>query len=122
MSWEPTTEAEIANEINDSYGRMSLEQKRLWEVIKIHPEKWRQDPYGNQGNGFWVVALIGHTVIWFNDIEDGFNRSTFTEYGLIDEYWCNQDQLEWAIQNVINEISEGFDAAGYTGPPEPTGL
>ena len=26
---------------------------------------------------FWVVGLIGRTVIWYNDIEEGFNRSAF---------------------------------------------
>ena len=83
------------------------------------PEKWREEPFGNQGHGFWVVALIGNNVIWFNDIEDGFNRSTFTEYGKINEYWCNQDQLEWTIQKFINQIRDGYDSGEYAGPPKP---
>lgn len=35
--------------------------------------------------------------LWFNDIEDGFNRSKYSDFGKIDEYWCNQDRLEIAI-------------------------
>ena len=119
MKWEPISEVGIWDSINESYERMNPEQRRIWEVIKIEPQKWGQEPYGNEGNGFWVVAIIGNTVIWFNDIEDGFNRSTFTEYGKINEYYCNQDELEWQVQNVINQIRDGYDSAGYSGAPQP---
>ncbi|RZF51695.1 hypothetical protein EXE30_10820 [Acinetobacter halotolerans] len=113
MDWTPMEEVEILDTINASYSRMTLEQRRLWEVIKLYPQKWSQEPYGDIGNGFWVVAIIGNTVIWFNDIEDGFNRSSFFEFGKINEYYCNQDDLEWHIQNVLNQIRDGYDAAGY---------
>lgn len=41
-------------------------------------------------------------VLWFNDIEEGFNVSRFEEAGLIpdDEYWCNQDELHRALRNL----------------------
>ena len=87
---------------------MSLEQRLTWELIKIDPHKWSQEPHGNQGGGFWVVAIIGNSVIWFNDIEEGFNRSTFKEFGKIEEYYCNQDKLEWQIQKIINQIQKGY--------------
>lgn len=119
MKWTPITELEIWDAINESYERMSLEQRRIWEVIKIQPVKWKQDPYGDEGKGFWVVALIGNTVIWFNDIEDGFNRSSFKEYGKIEEYYCNQDELEWQVQGVINQMRDGYDSTGRCGEPQP---
>lgn len=28
--------------------------------------------YGDEGNGFWVVAIYGKNIIWYNDIEDGY--------------------------------------------------
>lgn len=119
MSWQPISESKIWDLIIDSLERMSLEQKRLWEVVQIVPEKWSQHPWGNEGGGFWVVGIIGSNVIWYNDIEDGFNRSTFTKFGEIDKYWCNQDELEWTVQNIINEIRDGYDSSGYCGPPQP---
>ena len=97
---------------------MSIEQRRLWDVVQIVPEKWKQDPWGNLGGGFWAVGIIGKKVIYYNDIEDGFNRSVFSIYGKIDEYWCNQDELEWAVQYLINEIKDGYDSAGRSGPPK----
>ena len=119
MNCKPTTEAEIWHKINSSFVRMSLAQRRLWEIIKIVPEKWEQDPYGKEGGGFWVVALIGNSVIWYNDLEDGFNRSAFQEYGKLGEYWANQDELEMAVQCILNEIKDGYDSAAYASPPRP---
>jgi hypothetical protein len=84
---------------------------------RITPEKWQQDPYGKEGGGFWVVALIGTTVVWYNDIEEGFNRSCYSRYGFIDDYWCNQDELEWAIQALLKLIETGEDT-GRFGPPQ----
>jgi hypothetical protein len=116
MSWKPISEAEIWDLINNSYERMSLEQRRVWDVIRIMPQKWAEESYGGLGGGFWVVAIIGETAIWFNDIEGGFNRSSFNVFGIINEYFCNQDDLEWQVQNVIDNLKTGYDAAGYAGP------
>ena len=111
MKWQSISEAEIMNEINSSCERMSAEQRRLWESIKTTPNKWRKNKYGKEVGGFWVVAIIGNTVVWYNDIEEGFNHSKYHNYGEIDDYWCNQDELEWVIQNILNEIKGGYDHA-----------
>jgi hypothetical protein len=71
------------------------------------------------GGGFWAVALVGQTVVWFNDIEDGFNRSHYTTHGTIGAYWCNQDQLEWTVQHILNAIESGSDTGPFAGPPQP---
>jgi len=76
-------------------------------------------PWGDMGAGFWVVAIFGNTVIWFNDIEDGFNRSQYSRFGVIDAYLCNQDQLQWTVQYVLDEIRKGQPSGSYVGPPEP---
>jgi hypothetical protein len=117
MKWEPISEAAIWDNINDACLRMSPAQERTWEAIKIIPEKWQQSPYGDLGGGFWVVAIIGQFVVWFNDIEDGFNVSRYSKYGVIGEYWCNQDELEWAVQRVMNLLERGTDGWANAGPP-----
>ena len=117
MSWEPISEVAIWDDINEAIDRMSVEQKRVWETIKVLPEKWQEATYGDLGGGFWVVAIIGNSVVWYNDIEDGYNQSNYTKYGRIDEYWCNQERLEWAVQSVINMLGNGYDSAGKSSPP-----
>lgn len=57
--WTPITEADIWDLINESYKRMTPKQRRIWEVIKVSPQKWSQEPYGNEGGDFWIVAIIG---------------------------------------------------------------
>ena len=88
---------------------MSPSQRRVWQAIRIDPEKWQQHPYGDAGGGFWVVALVGRTVVWYNDIEEGFNRSRYSDYGQIEDYWCNDDELEVAIGYLVSTLEKGAD-------------
>ncbi len=109
IEWEPITEAALRSRVAQSEARMSSSQRRLWEAVRIDPENWQQHPYGDPGAGFWVVALVGQTVIWYNDIEEGFNRSRYSDYGTIDDYWCNQDELELTVQYLMNALAQGAD-------------
>ena len=104
MKWVPISESKLWDDINNAFDRMSLEQRKYWEVLKITPENWKLDPWGADGGGFWVVAIIGNQVIWFNDIEDGYNTSTYIKYGVINEYTCDQNELEWEVQNIITKF------------------
>ena len=115
VEWQPISETALRKRIAQGRARMTPAQHRLWEAIRIEPEKWQQHPFGDQGRGFWVIGLIGRTVIWFNDIEDGFNRSRFSDYGTIDDYWCNQDELEVAVQYVLTALEHGSDLLRLPG-------
>ena len=117
--WSPISESDLGDLINKAWEKMSISQRHLWEAIKIAPVKWQESSYGAIGGGFWVVAIYGSTVIWFNDIEDGFNRSAWSTPGIIDEYWCNQDELQWTIQQVLELWRDGAMPGGRCGPPEP---
>lgn len=77
---------------------------KFWEYIKIIPEKWQEKTMGNEGGGFWVIAILGKSVIYYNDIEEGYNLSTFTKYGEIDNYYCNQMELHEMIESIFYEI------------------
>jgi hypothetical protein len=119
MGWEPISEAEIWDEINQAAGRMTVPQERFWEAIRILPEKWAQEPYGKLGGGFWAVAVLGRIVVWFNDIEDGFNFSRYSTYGTIDQYFADQDDLELVIQKLMEIVRTGYGIGGQAGPPRP---
>jgi hypothetical protein len=57
------------------------------------------------GGGFWVVAVYRDRVLWYNDVEEGFNVSQYQLSGVIpaSEYWCNQDPLCWAIPKLLGD-------------------
>ncbi len=119
MTWKPFTELDLWDEINASWCRMTPPQRILWERIRIEPVKWSEASYGDERGGFWVVGLIGNTVIWYNDIEEGFNRSSYTKHGVIDQYLCNDDELNWVVQWLLYELKSGEPCGGSLGPPQP---
>lgn len=104
MTWEPLTRAELDELISQGEAEMDGPQREFWRRIRIEPEKWAQSPWGDEGGGFWVVAVIGQRCIWYNDIEHGFNTSRFEKFGTIAEYWCNQDDLQWRVEILVNEF------------------
>jgi len=116
MDWAPITESELWDLILAAEAGMEPPEAKLWECVRIPPHKWKEPSYGSDGGGFWVVGIIGNTVIWYNDIEDGFNQSAYRDHGTIGEYWCNQDELEHTLHSLLYRIESGLVNA-RSGPP-----
>lgn len=106
-------EERIWDEINDGWSRMSFRQRRLRDVIKRTPEEWDLRGYGP----CWVVALIGETAIYYNHFEHGFNRSPWSEFGVVDFYQSLQSGLAEAIQFQLDIIDTGVDIGPRTSGP-----
>ena len=119
MDWQPLAEARLWDLINDAERRMNPAQAHLWEWLRVAPRKWAMHPWGDEGGGFWIVGILGGSVVWYNDIEEGFNISRWSEPGTIDEYWCNQDELEWTVQRLLGCLEHRHPLAGHAGPPMP---
>jgi len=77
-----------------------------WNRIRIEPQKWSCSPWADETDGFWAVATDGDQVLWFNDIEEGFNWSRFSSHGTIDDYFCNQDELTVILERIAQQNSE----------------
>ncbi len=103
MDWTPIPETELQVLIDKGVASMDQPSRVLWELIRIPPVKWALPSWGDMGGGFWVVAVLGKRVIWYNDIEDGFNVSPYVDYGVIGEYRCNQNKLHWTIYSLLQE-------------------
>ena len=116
--WSPIPFNELRDLIRQSEAEMAPTERRLWELVRIPPEKWTLSPWGNEGGGFWAVGLLDGHVIWYNDIEDGFNISRHTERGTIGDYWCNQGSLQPILWGLLHQIETG-EAPGAFGPPRP---
>jgi len=119
---EPLSEMKLYDLIHAAEGRMTPQQQRAFDIIRITPERWRQTPYGDARGGFWTVGLIGCTVIWYNEIEQDFNTSPYRVYGEIDGYWCIHENLELALQHILNGFESTFPfEPSYckASPPKP---
>ncbi|MER8556918.1 hypothetical protein NKH69_33095 [Mesorhizobium sp. M0976] len=112
-------EATIWELINTGRDRMSFGQRRLWDLIKIDPEEWLHHSPAGSDHRIWVVALIGRSVISYNDIEGGFGRSNFIRYGEITELGWGQADLEVAVQYVMSELEQGHRTAPVASAPRP---
>ena len=119
MKWEPISEIELIDEIQKTETELNGELWNFWQLIKIEPNKWDEPTFGNEGGGFWVVAICGKKVIWYNDIEEGFNISNYSKIGLIDGYYCNQDKLNHSVIILYDLVKFGGEISGQAGPPKP---
>jgi hypothetical protein len=101
--------------INRELVACSDELRMFFAGVAFPPAKWRQSQWGDAGGGFWAVAAHNGLVLWYNDIEDGFNISRFAKWGEIpdDEYWCNGDPLQYALPRLA--AADGLNC----GPPWP---
>ncbi|MBX7113205.1 MAG: hypothetical protein K1X64_02635 [Myxococcaceae bacterium] len=80
--------------------------RMAWERIRIEPQKWRCKLSVYSGDEFWAVAVTGNQVIWFNDIEDGFNTSPFQTRGVIDVVSFTQSRFS----EILNALPEALSA------------
>lgn len=104
--WTPISLTELEEWISRGESKLEGESLNFWNLIKIPPQKWRETEYGNEGGGFWVVAIFGNAVVYYNDIEEGFNLSSYNTYGHISEYWCEQSELDWIVKLLYRRIKE----------------
>ncbi len=106
MTWQPMSLADLHALLCHELAQCSDEERQFFARVSIEPAKWGLAPRGNEGGGFWAVAVHQDRVLWWNDLEDGFNVSRFDVLGQIPrgEYWCNQDELRCALPRLRGDI------------------
>jgi hypothetical protein len=116
--WKPISLSDLYDQIQQTETDLNGELWNFWQLIKTNPSKWTEKDFGGVGGGFWVVAICGTKVIWYNDIEYGFNISEYKTYGQIEGYHCNQDELSWAVTRLFDLVKFGGEVIGQAEPPQ----
>jgi hypothetical protein len=111
MAWEPISETDLLADIERSEFALRPQELLFWNRIRISPIKWQLPPWGEMGGGFWVVAIFGQECLWYNDIEEGFNISPFSVFGLIGDYRCNQSELDHCVAWYFDEFMRSVNRA-----------
>jgi hypothetical protein len=101
IMWQPLSYDDLRELIENAEWLMEPPVRTLWDRIKVEPRKWQQSPWGDEGGGFWVVAMVGQECVYYNDIEDGFNSSPYTTAGQIEQYGCEQTDLLSFMTHII---------------------
>ncbi len=101
MKWKPINLEELSIEISKGENKMDEKLLNFWNKIKMTPIKWKENQFWNEENSFWVVAKHKNLVLYYNDIEEGFNISIFEKEGEIKEYCVEQDELHFSIIKLL---------------------
>jgi hypothetical protein len=115
--------AAILQLVNESWVRMSVPQKRLWETIAIDPAQWIFRPHASPLSTSWVVAVIGTHVIWYDDyygeMTDGFKLSEHIRFSEIGWGDIGGGSLEAALQSLLHRINGLTYGGPQITPPAP---
>ena len=100
MNWTPISLEELTIIIETSVAVMDAEVLSFWNSVKIIPEK-RKAPFYGGDDFFWIVGKIGIFLIYYNDIEEGFNISRENKPHQIDIEAAEQDELHFALLKLL---------------------
>jgi hypothetical protein len=99
-TWKPIDRAEFEELLRDELAQCLPEERALFERCRIAVER-RPFAKNDYLDSAFVVALHDDEILYYNDIEDGFNTSPVGPDGAILEYWCNQDSLQVALHTWL---------------------
>jgi hypothetical protein len=114
MEWLPASIEDVKAIVAEDLRGCDPEQIATWNRYTVEPFLAPIVRYGEM-ESLVVVARRGNDVIYWEDIEDGFNVSPIAGDGRILEHWCNHDELKHALNAWI----EGRRVPGKFGPATP---
>jgi hypothetical protein len=100
MKWRPATIEEVREIVDHDLSQCDTEQLGAFKSHGVDPYYGKIVRYGHSGVVV-VVARKGQEVIYWEDVEEGFNVSPIDKDGEIVEHWCNQDNLGLALNTWI---------------------
>ena len=109
--WSPATIEEVNQIVVRGLKDCDTEQLAAFDKYRVAPFSAPIVRYG-QMESVVVVAGNGDQVIYYEDVEDGFNVSPISPDGRVSEHRCNQDELRF----TLNAWIEGRGFPGRFGP------
>jgi hypothetical protein len=98
--WIPISQPDFESLLREELEECFSEERVLFERSRIDVER---RPFATKTylESAFVVASRGDEIMYYNDIEGGFNTSAVDNDGAILEYWCNQDTLQAALHTWL---------------------
>ncbi|NQD36471.1 hypothetical protein HPT27_05485 [Permianibacter sp. IMCC34836] len=95
-SWTPISETDLATLLSQQLELCSNEQQALFERHRVTPYKVAISRFGDIESVF-VVAEVDSRVIYFEDVEEGFELDVIDSSGLIRGKGCSQFELRHVL-------------------------
>ena len=94
--WHPITREDLDALIAEQLRECSPELRSVFERYRVTPFL---APVQRNGavERVYVVARRGEEVLYYEDVEEGFNFSLVPPKDGALEHWCNQDDLKHAL-------------------------
>ena len=105
--WRPATIDTVNEIVASDLKACDAEQLAAFTKYRVEPFSAPLMRYGKM-ESVVVVARNGDPVIYWEDVEDGFNVSPIGPDGTILEHWCNDDELRF-------ELNAWIDGRGLPG-------
>ena len=100
LEWRPATIDEVMKIVRLDLVECDSQQIATFEQYSIQPFYAPILRYGELERVVVVARKLNEVVYW-EDVEEGFNLSPIGTDGQILEHWCNQDELGIALNNWI---------------------
>jgi hypothetical protein len=114
MEWKPATLEAVKKVIQADLASCDDQQLAVYGQYAVDPYLAPIRRYGKM-ESVVVLARKGDEVIYWDDIEEGFNLSPAAPDGRILEHWCNQDALSLALNGWL----DGREGSKRIGPRVP---
>ena len=98
--WTPATVEAVRDIVERDLLRFDAAQREAFARYAVAPFAAPICRYGTL-ESVVVVARRGNEVIYWEDVEEGFNVSPIAPDSHVLEHWCNQDELGFALNQWI---------------------
>lgn len=112
--WQPATVDEVNKIVARDLKTCDAEQLVAFKTYQVEAFSAPIMRYGKMESVI-VVARNRNQVIYYEDVEHGFNVSPISSNGTVLEHWCNHDELRFALNAWI----DGRGVPGRLGPAVP---
>jgi hypothetical protein len=99
MTWKPATVEEVKAIVAEESRHFDAEQAAIYERCRVEPVLAKLFRY-DQWESVVIVARNDDRVIYWEDIDEGFNESSAIGDRIL-EHRCNQDMLGVALNRWI---------------------
>jgi len=100
--FEPITENELAELVKEQKILLSEKELSFFNAIEVPFEKVEIERSGNI-ESVYVVAKHGGKIVFYEDVEEGFEITEIDGTGIIKNYGASQFELKHIIYKLMNE-------------------
>ena len=112
--WMPISRPDFESLFHEELEHCFPEERALFERSRVDLER---RPFATRTclDTAFVVAWHRDEIMYYNDVEGGFNTSPVNEDGSIVHYWCNQDTLQAALHTWLRQDQADSGASAPLG-------